>query len=155
MTLHNRHTCNTTALRNSSPQSKSTFSFFFSSYHDITCSNLQFCFNLIIVPYPVGWPQHHSCDACVLYNTPLLSSPLLSSSLSLSLSLSLSSPLPSSTSVCLCWWCVKTLQPASPAPLAAVKSNISALSPLQRHKTRFESIKNAGLFGLLVLINID
>ena len=88
---------------------------------------------------PVSYITHPS--------SPLLSSPLLS--------LSLSSPLPSSTSVCLCWWCVKTLQPASPAPLAAVKSNISALSPLQRHKTRFESIKNAGLFGLLVLINID
>lgn len=60
--------------------------------------------------------------------------------------LSLSSPFLPFSSVCLCWSCVKTVQPASPAPLAAVKSNISALSPLQRHKTLFERIKNSALF---------
>lgn len=57
-----------------------------------------------------------------------------------------SSPFLPFSSVCLCWWCVKTVQPASPAPLAAVKSNISALSPLQRHKTLSECVKNSALF---------
>lgn len=47
-------------------------------YNNITCS----CYNLISVPYPVGWPQQlWDWDARVLYNTPLLSFPshLLSS----------------------------------------------------------------------------
>lgn len=50
-------------------------------YHTmVSHAKLQLCYNLIIVPYPVGWPQQlWDCD--VLYNTPLLSflSRLLSS----------------------------------------------------------------------------
>lgn len=60
--------------------------------------------------------------------------------------LSLSSPFLLFASVCLCWWCVKTVQPASPAPLAAVRRSISALSSLCKDTKLFERIRNSALF---------
>lgn len=62
-------------LGNSSPKWDSEKDSFLSC-HGITCSKLRLCFNLITVPYPVGWPQQlWDSDAPALYNaTPPLSS---------------------------------------------------------------------------------
>lgn len=113
--------------------------FFFFFYHTLI-SHVQKYSYAIIWLLPL-WPQQlWDCDACVLYNNIPPPHSFLSHLLS---------------SLPLLYVYADDVSKHSLAPLTAVKSNISALFPLQRRKTQFESIKNAGLFGLVLLINID
>lgn len=110
----------------------------FFSCHNIACLKLQlWCYNLITVLYPAAWPQQlRECNATVLYNAAFSLLPSISPFLYVYADdVSKHCSLP------------------PPAPPTAVKSNISALSPLQRHKTQFEHIKYSGLFWLARLIN--
>lgn len=124
--------------------------FFLLLCHNIACLKLHLCFNLITAP-PSAQPP------------PILLAGLSSCGTMMPLSfithpppplLSLSSFFPPPFLLCMfmLMMCHNTAACLSSSP---VESYISALSPLQRHETQFESIKNSGLFGLVSLINID
>lgn len=120
-------------------------SFFFSPRHNIRCSKLQFCHNLIIVPHPVGWPrQLWDCDALLLYNnpsSPLRFSPSLISSSRL---LFVYADEPSKHS---------SLPPLLPSPLSGVTSLPFLLCKETKRAQR--ALKIQLCLGSAPLINID
>lgn len=106
--------------------------FFTLLHHNITCFELYLCYNLIIVCYPAGRPS--SWGIALPYVTPPPPS----------LARLLPSLLPLYVYAC---GGSKHFSLLPQLPFTAVKSNIAALSPLQRNKTWLDSIKNSHLLG--------
>lgn len=111
-----------------------SFIFSLSPRHNIRCSKLQLCHNLIIVPHPAGWTQQlWDRDALLLYNNPSSLSLLSSSRLLFVYADELSKPC--------------SLPPQLPSPLSGVTSLPFLLC--KETKRALESIKNSALFGVV------